>query len=320
MDKTSGRWQLGILLSLTTALFWGALPIALKGLLESMDTVTVTWFRFLIATLCVGSYRFYKVGLPNQKQLNGSLLGLLLIAVAGLTVNYLFYLMGLETITPSSAQIVIQLAPMLLLLGSLIFFKERFNWRQWLGLLLFITGLGLFFNQRLYELLSELSQYTIGVIYIVIAAFTWAAYALAQKQLLKNFKSADIMLLIYITGSFLFFPNSQLTLALELDGLGWALLIFCSINTIIAYGSFAEALDHLEASRVSAILAITPLLTIIFTQITNHLFPGYIIIETLNLLSIIGALMIVLGSMITALSKHVTHETFDPDPTVHAKS
>ncbi len=313
MHKTSGRWRLGILLSLTTSLSWGLLPIALKALLEYVDALTITWFRFLIATICVGAYRYYKAGLPKRIHLGGTLISLLLIAILGLNINYLFYIMGLETITPSSAQIVIQLAPILLMLGSLIMFKERFSWQQWLGLLFFIFGLGLFFNQRLDELLSESSLYTLGVVYIVIAAFTWAAYALAQKQLLKNFNSIDIMLLIYIAGSFLFFSGSQPTQTFELDNLGWGLLIFCSINTIIAYGSFAEALDHLEASRVSAILAITPLLTIIAMQITNNLHPGYIAIEPLNLMSIIGALVMVIGSMITALSKNASYEAINPE-------
>lgn len=313
MHKISGRWRLGIILSLTTALSWGSLPIALKALLESVDSITITWFRFLVAATCVGIYRLYKKGSLSYKHLSGSLISLLLIAALGLNANYLYYLMGLETVTPSSTQIVIQLAPILLMLGGLIIFKERFSWQQWLGLLFFIIGLGLFFNQRLNELLSESSQYTLGVFYIIIAAFTWAAYALAQKQLLKNFKSVDIMLLIYITGSFLFFPKSQPSEVLQLDNLGWGLLFFCSINTIIAYGSFAEALNHLEASRVSAILAITPLLTIISMQITDNMYPGHIAIEPLNLTSIIGALVMVLGSMIIALSKSATYEAINPE-------
>ena len=164
--------------------------------------------------------------------------------------------------------------------------------------------MGLFFNQRLHEIFSAWSQYTIGVIYIVIAAFTWAAYALAQKQLLKKFKSAEIMSLIYFSGSILFFPNSDPASVLDLDLLAWGLLIFCSINTVIAYGCFAEALDHLDASRVSAILAITPLLTILFMHITKQFYPGYLVVEPLNMLSTIGAVVMVLGSMITALSKN----------------
>jgi len=49
MHEISGRWRLGLFLSLTTAILWGVLPIALKGLLQYMDVNTITWFRFLIA-------------------------------------------------------------------------------------------------------------------------------------------------------------------------------------------------------------------------------------------------------------------------------
>ena len=71
----------------------------------------------------------------------------------------------------------------------------------------------------------------------------------------------------------------------------------------MAYGAFAEALEHWEASRVSATLAITPLLTLMFMQITNYILPESIDIEPLNTLSIIGAVILVIGSSVTALSK-----------------
>jgi hypothetical protein len=48
-------------------------------------------------------------------------------------------------------------------------------------------------------------------------------------------------------------------------------------------------------------------------QITNNLYPGYIAIEPLNLMSIIGALVMVLGSMITALSKNASYEAIIPE-------
>jgi drug/metabolite transporter (DMT)-like permease len=303
MHRTSGQWQLGVSLSIITAIFWGLLPIALKALLTSLDAVTVTWFRFVFSALCVGIYLGLKTKSHQQKRLNLNLFSLLMIAILGLIANYLCYLIGLEKTTPSTAQIVIQLAPILLLLGGLIFFKESFSKRQCFGLLLFLMGLGLFFNQRVDELLRASSQYTQGIVYVVIAALTWAAYALAQKQLLKNFKSTEIMLLIYIAGSFIFLPYSQPTAILKLDNLGWGLLLFFSINTTIAYGSFAEALDHLEASRVSAILAITPLLTILFMHIIARLAPEFVTLEPLNQLSALGALIMVLGSIMTALSK-----------------
>ena len=49
---------------------------------------------------------------------------------------------------------------------------------------------------------------------------------------------------------------------LKLDAIGLWLLAYCALNTLVAYGAFAEALAHWEASRVSTILATTPLLSL----------------------------------------------------------
>ena len=39
------------MLSILTALLFGILPIVLKGLLNSLDVITITWFRFGVAAL-----------------------------------------------------------------------------------------------------------------------------------------------------------------------------------------------------------------------------------------------------------------------------
>jgi drug/metabolite transporter (DMT)-like permease len=304
MHTTSGRWQLGLFLSLVTAVLWGLLPIALKGLLKYTDATTITWLRFVIAALVLGSFLYWKNRLPDLRKLkNKSLLLLAVIVIAGLLGNYIMYMFGLELTTPGGAQVMIQSAPMLLLIGGLILFKESFSAKQWLGLLTFCTGLALFFNQRFDEFIHANSDYSWGIFLIFIAGVLWAAYALAQKQMLKHYPSEEIMIMVYVMGAIVFLPGSEPIVIMELDALGWALLIFCGANTLVAYGAFAEALDHWEASRVSATLAITPLLTLLFMQITNWLFPSYIQPEPLNSLSIIGALLVVTGSGITALSK-----------------
>ena len=151
-------------------------------------------------------------------------------------------------------------------------------------------------------LLTQFGQDSIGVLLVIIAAVTWACYALAQKQLLMTFNSQQIMWFIYLAGALCFFPVADLNPILQLSGLQWGLLAFCCLNTIVAYGAFAEALEHWEASKVSAVLAITPLLTILFANIVSWLFPDAAPAQTLNAWSVTGALLVVAGSAITALS------------------
>ncbi len=314
MHQTSGRWQLGLLLTLITAFCWGLLPIALKGLLSEMDAVTVTWYRFASAAVLIALYLLWKRRVPTLRKLRGLTLLLMVIAILGLCGNYVSYLLGLDHITPSSAQVIIQLAPMFMLLGGLVFFREQFTGRQWLGFASFVTGLVLFFNQRFGEILGGLGNYSIGLLWMLVAAVIWAAYALAQKQLLKDYASDQIMLMIYMVCVPILLPWSAPGDVTGLSALGWGLLAFSCLNTLVAYSCFAEALAHWEASRVSAVLAITPLLTIAFMFITNSLFPGYSPLEPMNALSILGATMVVVGSIMTALPRRrpIARDTAGP--------
>ncbi|WP_170855312.1 EamA family transporter, partial [Yersinia ruckeri] len=52
--NTKQQAGLGILLALTTAVFWGVLPIAMKQVLEVMDPFTIVWYRFTLASLGLG--------------------------------------------------------------------------------------------------------------------------------------------------------------------------------------------------------------------------------------------------------------------------
>ncbi len=58
MYTATGRWQLGFIMSLTTAVLWGLLPIALKVVLTGLDAYTITWCRFAVSML-VRSARFF---------------------------------------------------------------------------------------------------------------------------------------------------------------------------------------------------------------------------------------------------------------------
>ena len=46
---------IGILLALTTAICWGALPIAMKQVLEVMEPPTIVFYRFLMASIGLGA-------------------------------------------------------------------------------------------------------------------------------------------------------------------------------------------------------------------------------------------------------------------------
>lgn len=299
LHQASGRWQLGLALALTTCLCWATLPIALKVSLEALDALTITWFRFLLATGVVGAWLAARGELRQFGGLSRRHWAALLGAGVLLLGNYVFFLWGVQFTSPANAQLLIQLAPLLMAIGGIVVFKERFVAGQWLGMALIVGGLLLFFNDQLSARRS--SGYVMGAASVVFAAVVWAGYALIQKQLLMRLTSPAVLLVIYALSTLLLWPFAQPTHLLTLDGLHWGMLLYCAVNTLVAYGAFAEALSHWEASRVSAILAITPLLCMGSVAITHAFFPQLIAAETINWLGYAGAALVVAGSMTTSL-------------------
>ena len=301
LNAVNGRWKLGLLLALGTAIMWGTLPVALHQVAPTIGAGTSTFFRFFISALLLTPYLIARGQINNQRKLKSPKLALhTLLAGLLLTGNYGFYILGLERTSAEATQVMIQLAPMLLLLAGLWVFKETFSPSQWLGFFGFALGLVLFFERQISQLLIEFGDYGIGLIFIILSASFWTGYAILQKFLLNDFKSSETMLIFYWIGSLLFLPLSDFSSMGQLSSLQWAALLFCGLNTLIAYGCFAEAMAHLEASRVSAIIAITPLFTIAIAQ----LMPiSDMAVEPLTGLSILGAILVVSGSITTAIAK-----------------
>ncbi|NRH26838.1 DMT family transporter [Pseudomonas sp. MS19] len=305
MHISSGRWAYGMFLAMVTAVLWGILPIKLKQVLATLDPVTVTWYRLFVSGSILLAFLAATRRLPRFNILGKKGIGLLCLAILGLTGNYVLYLMGLNLLSPGTTQLVIQVAPILLLISSIFIFREKFSVGQGTGLVILLLGFGLFFNQRLDELLSSLTAYTTGVLTVMLAALVWTFYGLAQKQLLSSWNSLQIMMVIYLACALLLTPWAKpLDVQLLTPVQGW-LLLACCLNTLVAYGAFAEALAHWQASRVSAALAITPLVTFASVALAAVWWPAYVQPEQVNGLAYCGAVLVVLGSALTALAPSI---------------
>lgn len=301
LHQASGQWKLGLMMALVTAGCWATLPLVLKMSLVVLDPMTLTWFRFLFAAIFMLFWLGAKKQLGAYRVLDKKRWALMSLAALLLIGNYVGYLLGVQFTSPSNAQLLIQMAPLLMALGGIFIFKERYTRGQWLGLGIIVTGLLLFFNDQFGNQFISKQNYLLGVLSLFLAAVSWAGYALLQKQLLMKLPSQHILGFIYAFAALALWSFAKPSSLLPLDGLHWALLLFCCINTLVAYGAFAEALVHWQASRVSAVLAMTPLLCLLAVSAVHSLWPQYIAPEHVTTLGIVGALLVVVGSALSSL-------------------
>jgi drug/metabolite transporter (DMT)-like permease len=267
-----------------------------------MDPYTITWWRFAVSMAGLGLFLALRGEMPRLRGAGAPAIAMLGLAMFTLIGNYVLYLVALDFTTPSVTQVVIQLAPLLLLVGGVFVFGERFARRQWIGFIVLGAGLLLFFNDRLPELARPTEGLGLGVMLVVAAAVSWSIYGLAQKQLLRHFTAQQVLWMIYVGATILLLPATSPAAILGLDGLQLGMLAFCCANTIAAYGSFGEALYHWDLTRVSAVLATAPLFTIGAMWAIEQSGLALVAAEGLNGLAVAGALAVVAGSITCALA------------------
>lgn len=291
---------LGFFLALLCAMAWGSLPIALQKVLTQMTAQTVIGYRFLVAGLALLLLLYVTKNLPKLTAFTQGSLILIGLGVLGLAGNFLFFSLSLHYIEPAAAQIFIHLSSFGMLICGIFLFKEQFAVHQKIGLVLLIIGLALFFNDR-FSLFSGMNGYSLGIILSMTGAFIWVIYGIAQKLLLRQFTSQQILLMIYLGCALVFMPFADYAQVQSLSPFVWGCFIYCCLNTLIGYGAYGEALNRWDVSKVSVVITLVPLFTILFSYLSHAILPEHFANPELNMISYIGAFVVVLSAMLSAV-------------------
>lgn len=290
---------LGFFLTLTAVLMWASLPLAMQQVQKVVDTQTVVWFRFATALVGVWVMLFFSRKLPTFNQLSRRNIGLLLLGILGLSGNFYLSNFALHYVPPAVSQIMGPISSVIMAFLGVYLFKETFGRHQKIGLSIAIIGLILFFNDR-FDDLAQMNTFGWGMVLSVCGSLIWISYSVAQKMLLRDLGSPQILLLIYLGCSLFFTPLASPAQTSNLDWIGWAFLIFACLNTLVAYGSYAEALNRWEVTKVSVMMPLIPIFSLLFSDLAFRLNREMFAEPDFNLLTYIGALITMTGSMLSA--------------------
>ncbi len=286
----------GIIYASITSLFWGFLSIALKVTLQFMPATNIVWFRFFFAFSILFLYYIFlqpkKLAILKRPPL------LAIIAALGLSINYFGFTTGLSFTSPNTAQVVMQIGPILLGIVGFVVYNERINRMQMLGFSIAFIGLSVFyFNQIEGMLLDKATLFNKGLIWVAIGAFGWVLYAALQKHLVKSFEPQLLNLIIFAIPSLLFIPSVNFSLFSSLSLLQWLLMIFLGLNTIIAYGFLALAFKYTQVNKVSVVISVNPIITFMAMTVLFFLDVQWIETSLMGFKTFVGALMVILGAI-----------------------
>ena len=289
----------GVLYAAITASMWGFMAIVLKVITYELPPLTVVWFRFFIAFVVLGTwtllFRRHDFIIFRRPP------ALLFLAALFLAMNYTGFITGIKYVSPSSSQVFIQVAPVSFALAGIIIFREHVNWKHIVGFVLVLAGIGLFYWEQLQELTAGSDHFTRGMLLVLGGGFSWAAFATAQKSLLRKIGPNQLNLFIYGACALALAPMVSVGQLGGMPAVNWYILIYLGLNTVIAYGSLAMAIKFTEATRVSVIITLNPIITFVTMAILTRLDVSWIEPESFSLLSIFGALSVLTGA-ITVIS------------------
>ncbi len=122
-----------------------------------------------------------------------------------------------------------------------------------------------------------------------------------QKSLVRKLPTNQLNLFIYGFCAIVMIPLVQFSEFRSLTAANWYVLFYLGLNTVLAYGSLAVAIKYTEATRVSVIITLNPIITFVTMAILTKMNVPWIESESFSILSILGALT-VLGGAILVIS------------------
>jgi drug/metabolite transporter (DMT)-like permease len=172
---------------------WGF--TAILGALISIEAIPLVWYRMLIAVLIVLIYLFIK---KKPIKISSKLLIKLFIGGIIIASHWIAFFSAIKVANVSVALVSMSTGALFTSLIEPLFFKRKLDFLELFFGLLVISGLYLIFNVE--------SDYTLGIIYALIAAFLSALFSVLNGLYVKKHDAEIISFyqlffgVVFITG------------------------------------------------------------------------------------------------------------------------
>ena len=288
---------------LVTVSLWGVLPIFLKLGLNYYSAGTIAWFRFFFSFLMLFSFLFV-FGPGCRILLRPPIMGIL--GGGALAANYFGMTQGIDLSGASNAAIIIQVAPLLLVIIGVLFFKEAIRLKQLIGIVISIIGFYLFYLDRLGNIVNHV-DYSVANRWVLFAAMLWVLYMVCQKKLSIKYSAQTINLIIYAVAMIVLMPFVEWDEFFGGSAMGWILLIILGLNTLLAYGALAEAVECIPLTLISILITLNPLITLSGMWVLNTFNVGVLPAENISWHGYLGGVIAVSGVVLVVSSRNKAH-------------
>ena len=268
-------------------IFWASSFVGIRAAITDFSPIEIAVLRFIVSSIALLLIIIsQKTILPKKEHLLRFVqLGFVLFA-NHITLNY-----GIRTITAGETTLIVSTSQIFQVLLAYLFLKENISGRFLIGLLFCFLGVSIIAFQK-----SIGVSFNLGVVLVLIAAVTNAAFFVLQKPLLKKYRPLEVVSYsTWITTLFLLPLGGSAIKSLSMAGLSSIFsVVYIGIVSVIAHICWSKVLSKIDASKAAIFLYSVPVMTIVIGFLWLREFPSFI--------SCLGG-AIILGGVILSNSK-----------------
>jgi len=248
---------------------------------------------FIMLRLLGATLIFWLISLftPYEKIEKRDFLKIIFAAVLGMCINMLAFFRGLELSTPISSGVIITLSPILVLILSYFFLKEKVTLKKILGIIIGFSG-AVFLILNTSKTGMNAPNIPLGNSFFLLNASAYAGYLIVVKPLTSKYNIFTIMKWLFLIGLILSAPITYNQFVevnwLELPWFAiWRMGYVVIGTTFLTYLFNIYALKTLSPTTVGSFIYLQPIITIVFALITAN--------DTLDSIKLLSCLIIFIG-------------------------
>jgi drug/metabolite transporter (DMT)-like permease len=218
--------------------------------------------------------------------------GLFSLGLTGVFLYNFVFLTGLSWTSATNGSLIVAFNPLLTVILSALWLKERVRPVQAGGLLLALLGVGVVITRGSVAVIRSLS-FNPGDLLMLGAPLAWALYTILGKKVLARFPPLVATAYASLFGTLLLLPaaaleGSLLTGVHRLTVYGWvSVLQLALLGTVAGFVWWYEGVEMLGASRASAFVNLVPLFGVLLSAL--------ILSESLEVPQLAGGILVVVG-------------------------
>ncbi len=260
---------------------------------QTIPPANLTFLRTLISGVVYVLYMTY-AGMPFKYK-GRELTLLLVLGFLAVPINQFAFLYGIKFTTATEAALLYATTPVLVLLVSRAYLKEKITPSKIIGTVLAFSGVAVIVLEKGAHIgISHLK----GDFFVFMAVISWTLYTTLGRKLVLRHGVLNTTIFTALIGSLMFAPIGIWSSIgygyLSLSGGQWMEVFYLALGTSIAgYVLWYFALSKIEASKVAVFTNGQP----VTTAILAYIFLG----QGISLTFALGALVTIGGVVITQL-------------------